>query len=992
MKQITIEVLVVGGGATGTGLARDLAMRGFKTLLVERRDLAYGTTGRYHGLLHSGGRYVVKDPQAAKECIQENRTLRKIMPHCIEDTGGFFVLTPWDDPSYAARFLDGCQAAGVPVEELTIREMLGVEPSLNPQITRCFRVPDASADSFLTAALNAESARQYGAMILTYHETRQLLLNGNTVTGAMCHDLIKDEPVQIVADCVVNASGAWVGKVAATAGITIHMLPGKGTMVAVNHRIVNTVINRCKLPSDGDILVPTHTVSVMGTTDVKVSDPDSFGIEPWEIRLMLDEGEKIIPGFKSLRILRTWAGVRPLYQETDASTDRDVTRAFVLLDHVERDGIHGLVTITSGKWTTYRKMAEVTADKVCQKLDTVRSCRTHLEVLPAKVEFNRAGAPITRKVMAPQPSYHTLGSRLSEVEKQRAYGELICECELATSQDIENAIINGEAKTIDDIRRQVRLGMGPCQGGFCTYRVTGMIHALRHPPVIEVNASLRDFLQERWKGLLPVLWEQQLRQERFVQLIYQNVLNADHLPGPKASRLSADKYIQSESLAPEETKEEINFTQTMRSASAGCPVQVLVIGAGLAGLVAGWRAASAGKKTKVVAKGWGTPYWASGCIDVLGYYPTSELKPVESPRQGIQALVSANPEHPYAHAGLENIEQALQSLQALCAQAGYPLHGSLDHNWLLPTAMGAQRPTCLAPETMITGDLRQRTPMLVVGFNRFLDFFPTLVADNLNSQYIFASDVMLDLPILNERRLVTGMVLAHLFDTPEFCQQVIESLRPKLGSAGRVGFPPVLGLKDPCGVMRRLEAGLGLPVFEIPGLPPSIPGIRLHNILVSAIRQAGGTVMNGMQVVRSETKDGCLTSVSSEAASRLIAHPAGTFILATGGILGGGSLMSTSAQLQESIFNLPLSNPSELVPWLNEEFLTSQGHPLFRSGIRVNHLLQPINSDKKVIFPNLYVSGSALNACDPIPERSLEGVSLVTGYLAGTQAGERITS
>jgi glycerol-3-phosphate dehydrogenase len=136
MKYIQTEVLVIGGGATGTGVLRDLAMRGFKCVLVERRDLTHGTTGRYHGLLHSGGRYVVKDPQAARECIEENRILRRIMPDCIEDTGGFFVLTPWDDPSYAPRFVAGCQAVGIPIEEVSIGQMLREEPLLKPLLSR----------------------------------------------------------------------------------------------------------------------------------------------------------------------------------------------------------------------------------------------------------------------------------------------------------------------------------------------------------------------------------------------------------------------------------------------------------------------------------------------------------------------------------------------------------------------------------------------------------------------------------------------------------------------------------------------------------------------------------------------------------------------------------------------------------------------------------------------------------------------------------------
>jgi glycerol-3-phosphate dehydrogenase len=526
MRHIQTEVLVIGGGATGTGVVRDLAMRGFDALLVEKRDLTHGTTGRYHGLLHSGGRYVVKDPQAAVECIQENRVLRRIMPHCIEDTGGFFVITPWDDPEYAPRFLEGCHQTGIPVEDVPINQMLRDEPLLNPRISRCFRVPDAAADSFLAADLNAESARQYGARVWTYYEVVKLLDDGHRVVGALCHDLVKDEEVTIHADMIVNAAGAWSGRIAATVGLRVHILPSKGTMIAINHRVLNTVVNRCKMPSDGDIIVPAHTVAVIGTTDEKVNDPEQFAVEPWEIQLMLDEGEKLIPNLKHMRILRAWAGVRPLYQETEVTDLRDATRAYALLDHETRDGVAGMITITGGKWTTYRLMAQATVDRVCERLGSQRECRTHREPLPN----------------GEKATYHHLGAPLARVERAPAYGELICECELATRADVERAITTGQAKTIDDIRRDVRLGMGPCQGGFCTYRAAGILHALRRTPIQEINVALRDFLQERWKGLLPILWGQQLRQERLDELIYLNVLNTDHLPGPKASRLGPVMY------------------------------------------------------------------------------------------------------------------------------------------------------------------------------------------------------------------------------------------------------------------------------------------------------------------------------------------------------------------------------------------------------------------------------------------------------------------
>ncbi len=530
MRTIQTEVLVIGGGATGTGVVADLALRGFHCVIVEKRDLAHGTTGRYHGLLHSGGRYAVKDPKAAAECIEENIILRRVMPHCIEDTGGFFVVTPWDEDAFGDTFMEGCRQTGVPCEEISVTQMLREEPHLNPQISRCFRVPDAAADSFLATQSVAELARQHGAHILNYHAVKHLIRRGDNVVGAVCHDLVKDEEVTIHADVVVNAAGAWAGKIAHTADIDVNVRAGKGTMIAASYRILNTVVNRCKMPADGDIIVPVHTVAIIGTTDEAVSDPEHFAIEPWEVQLMMQEAGKIVPGWQDLRMLRCWGGVRPLYQETKVADTRDVTRAYTLLDHESRDGVTGFITITGGKWTTYRQMAQVTVDRVCEKLGTTRPCTTHETVIPHPF------APGHGR------SYHFLGQRLAHTEATTAFGQLICECELATRADVEHAITTGSAKTIDDIRRDVRVGMGPCQGGFCTYRVAAIWHELQKAPIEETNVTLRDFLQERWKGLMPILWGSQLKQERLDELIYLSVLNADHLPGDKASRLGPAMY------------------------------------------------------------------------------------------------------------------------------------------------------------------------------------------------------------------------------------------------------------------------------------------------------------------------------------------------------------------------------------------------------------------------------------------------------------------
>jgi glycerol-3-phosphate dehydrogenase len=576
MRRIETEILVIGGGATGTGVAWDAALRGFRVILVERHDLTQGTTGRLHGLLHSGGRYAIKDPQSAAECIAENRTLRRTHTHCIEDTGGFFVVTPFDEGDYPDRFRSACLKIGIPCEELPVAEALSREPLLNPKITRVFQVPDGAADVFQAAHSTAQAARLVGAQILTYHPVVGLVVENGRVAGARVRDERAGQETEIRAAMTINAAGPWAGQIAGLAKIDVNIIGGKGAILAVNHRVVNTVVNRCKMPGDGDIIVPVHTVAVIGTTDRRGTNPNDYAVQPWEVKLLLEEGEKLIPGVSNARIVRAWSGVRPLYQDSFGGSSRDATRAFTLLDHKARDGVEGLLTITGGKWTTFRLMAEKTLDKASEQIGVRKPCAT-----------------ASTKVPGTEVGHYWLGHRLAEVEEKHLQGDLVCECELVTRAMLENALYNNPTLMLDDLRRDVRLGMGPCQGGFCTYRAAGILHELsvklhsnahsdasnpeseaqpgdnwqvahfqspahnagKHPenspPELDFEsptALIRDFVQERWKGLTSILWGTQLKQERLDELIYLCLMNADHLP--EESKLSGS--------GPASTKETSN--------------------------------------------------------------------------------------------------------------------------------------------------------------------------------------------------------------------------------------------------------------------------------------------------------------------------------------------------------------------------------------------------------------------------------------------------
>ena len=516
------EVLVIGGGATGAGVAWDAALRGFDVVLVDRADLSQGTSGRFHGLLHSGGRYVVKDPVAAEECVAENAMLRKLVPDSIEDTGGLFVTTPDDDPAYGDRFLEGCRAASLPAEEIPVAEALRMEPRLNPGIRRAFTVPDAAIDAWKAVWSFADGAAAHGARILTYHKVVGLHRSNGAVTGARLRNERTGEELDIEAGFTINASGAWAAQIVRMAGLEgIGVIPGKGIMIAMNHRLVNTVINRCTMPADGDILVPIRTVSVIGTTDIRSADPDEIPVTQDEIDQMLDDGERLVPGFRQQRALRVWAGVRPLFQDERsgpaAADTRDVSRTHAVVDHRERDGVDGLLTMSGGKWTTLRLMAQDIVDAMCRQLGTDRPCRT-TEVRPPGSGDGQ--------------HYH-LGNRLRAREATLRDEHLICECELIGRGRLEETMRRRGTTDLDDIRRSLRLGMGPCQGGFCIYRATGILHGLERLDGEQASASLLGFLQERWKGVWPILYGDQLRQARLDDWIFQGLLDVEHLPQAK---------------------------------------------------------------------------------------------------------------------------------------------------------------------------------------------------------------------------------------------------------------------------------------------------------------------------------------------------------------------------------------------------------------------------------------------------------------------------
>jgi glycerol-3-phosphate dehydrogenase len=505
VADLETQVVVVGGGATGTAVLRDLALRGIDAVLVERGDLGTGTSGRWHGLLHSGGRYVVKDPEAATECIEENRILRQIVPQCIEETGGLFVLLPEFDQEYGDRFVEGCNKTGVPVEELTRQEALAREPALNPELTRAFLVPDGTFDAWKMMGAFTNEAMDNGSKMLLRHPVIGFETGDGKVKAVRVRDEVGGGEKLIGCEYVVTAAGAWAGQIAALAGDPIKMAPGKGSMVVMVGRYVRGPVNMCVMPGDGDIIVPVHEVAILGTTDETTDDPDDISVDPKDVDFMIDSASKMVPSIAQGRVLRSFSGSRPLYKGEDSGGDsRDITRGFFVIDHEGRGGPSNMLSIVGGKLTTCRQMAEKAVDILTtRKMGREIPCTTATTPLP--------GA---------DHGLHELKDPLAEVEQDKAYGELICECELVTRKRIEAAIDEGFVE-LDDLRRKVRLGYGPCQAAFCGWRGAAIVDE-RKPGATEPLANLERFLEERFRGQRVSTWGGGAVQMMLNQSIYRS--------------------------------------------------------------------------------------------------------------------------------------------------------------------------------------------------------------------------------------------------------------------------------------------------------------------------------------------------------------------------------------------------------------------------------------------------------------------------------------
>jgi glycerol-3-phosphate dehydrogenase len=250
-------------------------------------------------------------------------------------------------------------------------------------------VPDGVFDPLHLCLAFLATAQGNGAAVHPFTEVEELIVRGSSVEGAVVRDRSTGHRRRVEADIVVNATGPWADRLAAMAGLDVPVLPTAGVMVAVAGRFVDRVINRLNAPSDGDIVLPQRRTVVIGTSSWRVDDPDWVTIPSEHVSLMSARGGELVPLVRDAPLRGVFAASRPLIgRPDDVSTGRELSRTFECFDHA-REGVHGFVTISGGKTTTARAMAEATSDVVCRQLGVATAARTATVPLRSYRDFYR---------------------------------------------------------------------------------------------------------------------------------------------------------------------------------------------------------------------------------------------------------------------------------------------------------------------------------------------------------------------------------------------------------------------------------------------------------------------------------------------------------------------------------------------------------------------------------------------------------------------------
>ncbi len=524
MRSHRVQVLVIGGGINGAGIARDLALRGVACALVERRELGSGTSWASSGMIHGGLRYLQKDPDVTLHSCVDSGAIQRIAPHLVFRIP-FLMPVFAEDPigpelvEVGLEMYDRYQPYknGRPHTRLTRDEALRLEPALSPRIDCAFTLDEWGVDAARLTASNALDAAERGALLWTHVEVVELLREaGGRVAGARVRDRLSGDTWRIDADLVVNATGPWAPQLAALAGVEFRLRPAKGIHLVFERRISQLAIYARGIDGRDMFTFPHEQNSMAGTTDDDFyGDLDRIDVTEDEVEYVLQAMERSIPAIRSHRVLHTIQGVRPTLYGFGQSED-ELSRDYVVLDHA-REGAPGFWTLAGGKLASYRLMAQDLSDRLCATLGVREPCRTATTPLPGG-DGTLDVLAVARRFRTPLAAVLRLGFRhgtraaalLAPWDPEPAGSSpspprVVCACEPVLDAELLHVARSEGVRTLEDCALRVRLGIGACQGAGCAHVAAGVLGGALDWSAARSASEVTAFAAERWRSAAPTL-------------------------------------------------------------------------------------------------------------------------------------------------------------------------------------------------------------------------------------------------------------------------------------------------------------------------------------------------------------------------------------------------------------------------------------------------------------------------------------------------------
>jgi glycerol-3-phosphate dehydrogenase subunit B len=391
---------------------------------------------------------------------------------------------------------------------------------------------------------------------------------------------------------------------------------------------------------------------------------------------------------------------------------------------------------------------------------------------------------------------------------------------------------------------------------------------------------------------------------------------------------------------------------------------IVIIGAGVAGLTAGALLAERGFKVALVTKGEPTACLSTGCVDVCSHD--------ENPLQGIKYLPA---EHPYHIVDEKIIRDSLNYFQTAMTEMGVPYAGSIEKNRFVISALGTFKTSCLVPSTMEAAPQDDKDSIHIITFKGLKDFYPGYIVSRRKNTKFSEFDA----------GIYSTMSIASRFEEKEFFEKFIIWLTKLNIQEDRIAFPAVLGLESASDIVNTLATIMEKPVFEIPTIPPSMPGRRLFNALKGYFRKKGGDIYWSWPVSGIEKSGNIIEAVTTPSEGRPNSINAKAFILSTGSFVGGG-LTATREGIMENVFNLPVYVPGPRETWFDNDYF-SLNHGIGSVGIITDSSLRPADSPLK----NIFVCGGILAHGQILKNGCGHGLALATGHVAAQSCAEYLS-